>query len=155
MELDYTKARRHLARRDPILRDLMREHGPCGLASRQHADPFKAIIRAIVGQQLSTKAAATIFSRFEALYPAFPMPAQVTATSDVQLRSVGLSGQKIGYLRDLCTRIETGALRLGLLDTMDDESVIVALTEVKGIGRWTAEMFLIFRLLRPDVLPVG
>ena len=155
MQLDYTKARRHLARRDPILRDLMREHGPCGLAARHHADPFKALIRAIVGQQLSTKAAATIFSRFEALYPAFPTPAQVMATADAQLRGAGLSTQKLGYLRDLCSRIETGVLSLDLLDTMDDESVIVALTQVKGIGRWTAEMFLIFRLMRPDVLPVG
>jgi DNA-3-methyladenine glycosylase II len=155
MPLDYTKARRHLARRDPILRDLMRAHGPCGLAARRHADPFKALIRAIVGQQLSTKAAATIFSRFEALYPAFPTPAQVMGTSDALLRGVGLSGQKLGYLRDLGSRIETGPLSLDLLNEMDDESVVVALTQVKGIGRWTAEMFLMFRLLRPDVLPVG
>ena len=155
MELDYTKARRHLARRDPILRDLMRAHGPCGLAARQHADPFKALIRAIVGQQLSTKAAATIFSRFEALYPAFPAPAHVIATPDAALRGVGLSSQKLGYLRDLCERIESGALPLDALDRMDDEAVIETLTQVKGVGRWTAEMFLIFRLMRPDVLPVG
>jgi len=155
MQLDYTKARRHLARRDPILRDLMREHGPCGLASRHHADPFKALIRAIVGQQLSTKAAATIFSRFEGLYPSFPTPAQVMATSDARLRGVGLSSQKLGYLRDLCTRIESGALPLAALDGLEDESVVETLTQVKGIGRWTAEMFLIFRLMRPDVLPVG
>jgi DNA-3-methyladenine glycosylase II len=155
MQVDYTKARRHLARRDPILRDLMRAHGPCGLAARHHADPFKALIRAIVGQQLSTKAAATIFSRFEALYPSFPTPAQVTATSDEPLRGVGLSSQKLGYLRDLCARIETGVLPLDALDRMDDEGVIGTLTQVKGVGRWTAEMFLIFRLMRPDVLPVG
>src|SRR3954471_19570659 len=102
MELDYTKARRHLARRDPILRDLMRAHGPCGLAARQHNDPFKALIRAIVGQQLSTKAAATIFSRFEGLFDAFPTPSQVLGVSDERLRAVGLSSQKLGYLRDLC-----------------------------------------------------
>src|SRR3954471_7304553 len=155
MELDYTKARRHLARRDPILRDLMRAHGPCGLSARQHTDPFKALIRAIVGQQLSTKAAATIFARFEALYPSFPTPAQVIATPDDRLRGVGLSSQKLGYLRDLCERIQTGALRLDELDRMNDEGVIATLTQVKGVGRWTAEMFLIFRLLRPDVLPVG
>jgi DNA-3-methyladenine glycosylase II len=155
MQVDYTKARRHLARRDPILRDLMRAHGPCGLAARHHADPFKALIRAIVGQQLSTKAAATIFSRFEALYPSFPAPAHVIATSDAQLRAVGLSSQKLGYLRDLCERIETGLLPLAALDELDDESVVETLTQVKGIGRWTAEMFLIFRLMRPDILPVG
>jgi len=155
MEIDYSKARRLLARRDPILRDLMRVHGPCGLADRQHTDPFKALIRAIVGQQLSTRAAATIFARFEALFDAFPTPAQVTAMPDDRLRGVGLSGQKAGYLRDLCRRIEEGALPIAALDRMDDEAVIETLTQVKGVGRWTAEMFLIFRLQRPDVLPVG
>lgn len=153
--IDYTRARRLLARRDPILRDLMRAHGPCGLAARQHADPFKALIRAIVGQQLSAKAAATIFSRFEALFDVFPTPAQVLAVSDDRLRGVGLSAQKLGYLRDLCRRIVEGELPLDVLDRMDDEAVIENLTQVKGIGRWTAEMFLIFRLQRPDVLPVG
>jgi DNA-3-methyladenine glycosylase II len=153
--IDYTRARRLLARRDPILRDLMRAHGPCRLAARQHADPFKALIRAIVGQQLSAKAAATIFSRFEALFDAFPTPPQVLAVPDDRLRGVGLSSQKLGYLRDLCRRIVEGELPLDVLDRMDDEAVIEKLTQVKGIGRWTAEMFLIFRLQRPDVLPVG
>jgi 3-methyladenine DNA glycosylase/8-oxoguanine DNA glycosylase len=155
MSVDYTKARRHLARRDPVLRDLMRAHGPCGLSARQHTDPFKALIRAIVGQQLSTKAAATIFARFEALYDSFPTPAHVIATPDERLRGVGLSGQKLGYLRDLCERMVSGELPLQALDDLDDESVVERLTQVKGIGRWTAEMFLIFRLARPDVLPVG
>ena len=153
--IDYTRARRLLARRDPILRELMRAHGPCGLSARQHADPFKALIRAIVGQQLSAKAAATIFSRFEALFDTFPTPAQVLAVSDDRLRGVGLSTQKLGYLRDLCGRIVEGELPLDVFDRMDDEAVIETLTQVKGIGRWTAEMFLIFRLQRPDVLPVG
>lgn len=153
--IDYTRARRLLARRDPILRDLMRTHGPCGLAARQHSDPFKALARAIVGQQLSAKAAATIFSRFEALFDAFPTPAQVLAVPDDRLRSVGLSSQKLGYLRDLCRRIVEGGLPLDVLDRMDDEAVIENLMQVKGVGRWTAEMFLIFRLQRPDVLPVG
>jgi len=155
MTIDYSKARRLLARRDPILRDLMREHGPCGLAERQHTDPFKALIRAIVGQQLSTKAAATIFARFESLYDTFPTPPMVSATSDEKLRGVGLSTQKAGYLRDLCRCIECGTLPIDALDRLDDEAVIESLTKVKGVGRWTAEMFLIFRLQRPDVLPVG
>ncbi|HEY3092574.1 MAG TPA: DNA-3-methyladenine glycosylase [Vicinamibacterales bacterium] len=155
MPLDYSKARRLLARRDPVLRDLMRVHGPCGLAARQHTNPFKALARAIVGQQLSAKAAATIFSRFEALYDAFPTPAQVLATPDERLRAVGLSSQKLGYVRDLCRRIEEGQLPLEVLERMEDEAIIEALTQVKGVGRWTAEMFLIFRLQRPDVLPVG
>ncbi len=155
MSLDYTKAQRLLARRDPVLRHLMRAHGPCGLAARQHANPFKALIRAIVGQQLSAKAAATIFSRFEGLFEAFPTASQVLAVPDERLRGVGLSSQKLGYLRDLCRRIEEGQLPLDVLDRMDDEAVIETLTQVKGVGRWTAEMFLIFRLQRPDVLPVG
>jgi DNA-3-methyladenine glycosylase II len=155
INIDYSKARRLLARRDPVLRDLMRAHGPCGLAARQHADPFKALARAIVGQQLSAKAAATIFSRFEALFETFPTPAQVLAVPDDRLRGVGLSSQKLGYLRDLCGRILEGELPLDVFDRMDDEGVIETLTQVKGIGRWTAEMFLIFRLQRPDVLPLG
>jgi DNA-3-methyladenine glycosylase II len=153
--IDYMKAQRLLARRDPVLRELMRAHGPCGLPARQQADPFKALIRAIVGQQLSAKAAATIFARFEALFDAFPDASQVLAVSDDRLRAVGLSSQKLGYLRDLCGRIVRGELPLDVLDRMDDEAVVETLTEVKGIGRWTAEMFLIFRLQRPDVLPLG
>jgi DNA-3-methyladenine glycosylase II len=155
MEMDYTRARRHLARRDPVLRDLMRAHGACGLAARQHTNAFKALARAIVGQQLSAKAAATIFSRFEALYDSFPTPSHVLATPEDRLRGVGLSSQKLGYLRDLCKHIEGRQLPLDALDRMDDEAVIEALTQVRGVGRWTAEMFLIFRLQRPDVLPVG
>jgi len=155
MSIDYSKARRILARRDPILRDLMRRHGPCGLADSQHTDPFQALVHAIISQQLSTKAAATIAGRVDALLDGLPIPARVAAVSDAQLRSAGLSGQKVSYLRDLCARIADGSLPLDALDRMPDEEVIAALTRVKGIGRWTAEMFLMFRLHRPDVLPVG
>ena len=154
--IDYAKARRLLARRDPILRDLMRVHGACGLAKAQHTDPFEALVRAIISQQLSTRAAATIAGRFEALFgESGPTPATVRAISDERLRGVGLSGQKLAYIRDLCHRIEDGSLPLDALDRMSDDEVIEALTKVKGIGRWTAEMFLMFRLHRPDVLPVG
>ena len=154
MSIDYAKARRLLARRDPVLRDLMRRYGPCGLADSQHTDPFRALVRAIISQQLSTQAAATIARRFEALFDGKPTPARVNAAPDDQLRGVGLSGQKLRYIRDLCARIEGGLLPLAALGRMDDEEVIRVLTEVKGIGRWTAEMFLMFRLHRPDVLPV-
>ena len=154
--IDYIKARRVLARRDPVIGELIRRHGSCGLARAQHADPFRALIRAIISQQLSTKAARTIFARFEALFESgFPAPAQVRALSDEWLRRCGLSSQKLRYLRDLCDRVEDGSLPLAALDHMSDEEVIQALTQVKGIGRWTAEMFLMFRLHRPDVLPVG
>lgn len=154
MSIDYAKARRLLARRDPVLRDLMRRYGPCGLAASQHTDPFRALVRAIISQQLSTQAAATIARRFEALFDGTPTPARVNATPDDQLRGVGLSGQKLRYMRDLCSRIDGGLLPLAALDRMTDDEVITVLTEVTGIGRWTAEMFLMFRLQRPDVLPV-
>ena len=154
--IDYAKARRLLARRDPILRDLMRRHGACGLAKAQHTDPFEALVRAIISQQLSTRAAATIAGRFEALFDdGHPTPSTVAAVSDERLRGCGLSSQKLTYIRDLCVRIEDGSLPLDALDRMSDDEVIEALTRVKGIGRWTAEMFLMFRLHRPDVLPVG
>ena len=152
---DYARARRILARRDPVIRDLIRKHGPCGLADAQHTDPFTALVHAIVSQQLSTKAAATIAGRFDALLGGTPTAEGVAAVTDQQLRAVGLSAQKIGYMRDLCARIQSGSLPLGSLDAMADAEVIEALTQVKGIGRWTAEMFLMFRLHRPDVLPVG
>jgi DNA-3-methyladenine glycosylase II len=152
---DYQKARVHLARRDPVMRDLMRVHGPCGLAGAQHTDPFRALVSAIISQQLSTKAAATIKARLDALVGAPLTPRRIAAISDDALRSVGLSRQKISYLRDLCARVANHELALDRLDVMTDDEVVAALTGVKGIGRWTAEMFLMFRLHRPDVLPVG
>jgi DNA-3-methyladenine glycosylase II len=152
---DYARARRVLARRDPVIRDLMRRHGTCGLANAQRTDPFHALVHAIIAQQLSTKAAATIEGRFSALFNGRPTPAAVGAVSDEQLRAVGLSPQKLRYMRDLCMRTLEGSLALDDLGALSDEEVIVALTSVKGIGRWTAEMFLMFRLHRPDVLPLG
>ena len=154
MTTDYARARRHLARRDPILRDLMRVHGKCGLADAQHGDPFGALMKAIVSQQLSTKAADTIFRRLIALFDGAPTPLALAGLTDLQLREVGLSGQKLRYMRDLGGRVQDGSLPLHELDAMTDDEVIASLTQVKGIGRWTAEMFLMFRLHRPDVLPV-
>jgi DNA-3-methyladenine glycosylase II len=153
----YARARRLLMRRDPILAATIKSIGPCGMASRQRADHLSALVGAIVSQQLSTKAAATIFGRFAALFPgsAIPDAAAIAVLDDTALRGVGLSGQKVGYLRDLCARIADGRLVLSELDELDDEVVIERLTAVKGFGRWTAEMFLMFRLHRPDVLPVG
>jgi DNA-3-methyladenine glycosylase II len=151
---DYSRARRLLLRRDPILADVIRRHGPCGLAAAQRADHFTALVRAITGQQLSTKAAATIFARLVALMPAGLTPAALAAISDEQMRAVGMSRQKSSYFRDLCDKVMSGALPLDSLDAMSDEEVISALTQVKGIGRWSAEMFLMFRLHRPDVLPL-
>jgi DNA-3-methyladenine glycosylase II len=154
--VDYEKARRLLMRRDPVMRDLMRRYGACGLADSQHTDPYKALVHSIMSQQLSSKAAATIARRFTALFGGkFPTPAHVLDMPAEQLRSVGLSGMKVSFIRDLARRVHEGSLHLDALDAMTDEDVITELTTVKGIGRWTAEMFLMFRLHRPDVLPLG
>src|SRR3954463_3660895 len=106
----YEKARKLLMRRDTVLAAAIKKIGPCGLASRQRKDHLTALIGAIVSQQLSTKAAATIFGRFAALFPGSEIPnaAAIDAISNEQLRAVGLSGQKVGYLRDLCGRIGDG-----------------------------------------------
>ena len=154
---EYTRARRLLMRRDPVLGKAIKEIGPCLLADRQRKDHLSALVGAIVSQQLSTKAAATIFGRLLALFPdhVIPGPEAIAAIDDQALRSVGLSGQKVSYLRDLSARLSDGRLVLEDLDTLDDEAVIERLVAVKGFGRWTAEMFLMFRLHRPDVLPVG
>jgi DNA-3-methyladenine glycosylase II len=152
---DYARARRTLVRRDPVIAALIRTHGPCGLARAQHTDPFHALVQAIISQQLSTAAARTIGQRLRGLYDGRMTAAAIAATPDLALRAVGLSPQKVGYMRDLCAKVDSGALALASLDTLSDDAVIEALTQVKGIGRWTAEMFLMFRLHRPDVLPVG
>jgi DNA-3-methyladenine glycosylase II len=153
----YARAARLLARRDPRLGAVIKRVGACALAERQRKDHLTALVGSIVSQQLSTKAAATIFGRFVALFEnEGGLTAEaIAAQSDEALRSVGLSGQKVGYLRDLSARISDGRLNLEELDSLPDEHVIERLTAVKGFGRWTAEMFLMFRLHRPDVLPAG
>ena len=153
----YARARRVLMRRDSVLGAAIKRIGPCALAERQQADHLSALVGAIVSQQLSTKAAATIFGRLLALFERgrIPNAAAIGSLSDEALRGVGLSGQKVGYLRDLCARIADGRMNLDDLAALPDEQVIDRLTSVKGFGRWTAEMFLMFRLHRPDVLPAG
>ena len=151
---DHRKSIRHLERADPVLATIIEAVGPYRLQLRTEGTHFQALTRSIVFQQLSGKAAGTILSRFNDLYPdRSPTPETVLATSDEQLRSVGLSRQKIGYMRDLASKVASGELPLDRIDEMDDEDLIVHLVQVKGIGRWTAQMFLMFRLGRPDVLP--
>ncbi|HEY7444445.1 MAG TPA: DNA-3-methyladenine glycosylase [Vicinamibacterales bacterium] len=154
---DYARARRLLMRRDPRLRAVIAQHGRCGLADGQRDHGLQAMIESIVWQQLSGKAAATIYGRFLALFPTgrYPTPQEILAVPLPTLRQVGLSTQKSAYIRDVCERVSVGTLDLDRLESMGDEEVIASLTQVKGIGRWTAEMFLMFRLHRPDVLPVG
>lgn len=150
------QAEAHLAAADPVMARLVAQVGRCRLPRSRCTDPFTAMVEAIIWQQLSTKAAATIYARFLALFAgAMPVPAAVMALPDEALRAAGLSRAKILYLRDLSQRILDGSLPLETLEQLPDEEVIAALTQVKGIGRWSAEMFLMFRLQRPDVLPVG
>jgi O-6-methylguanine DNA methyltransferase len=151
-------ARRHLVRVDPALAPFVKAV-PCTLPVRSNGNLFRTIVRAIAGQQLSTKAAATIFARVEAVLSvssrwSSDAPARIVATSDEALRGAGLSGAKTASLRDLAARVADGRLDLDRIVRLPDERVIEALREVRGIGRWTAEMLLIFDLGRPDVLPV-
>jgi len=139
-----------LAAADPRMAALTHAVGDIDISLR--ADRFEALGRAIVGQQLSTKAAATIWARVTALAPF--TPAELMALPDADLRGAGLSGAKLGYLRDLAARVASGDVDLAALDALSDDEVIAEVTRVKGIGRWTAEMFLVFSLARPDVLAV-
>ena len=156
MTLDeYARARRVLIRRDPILAPVIRKYHDRSLLDTPPIDPFSALVRTIVSQQLSTKAAATIHRRLiELMSGGVATPHAINALTDMQLREVGLSRQKTAYLRDLATKAESGELPLDRLATLTDEEVIEAITKVKGLGRWSAEMFLMFRLRRPDILPV-
>src|SRR5687768_11345844 len=148
------RARAHLRRVDPVIAKVMEEVGPYRPGERTGGTHFLALVRAMVFQQLSGKAATTIFNRLLDLYPhRAPTPADIIATSDEQLRSVGLSRQKIGYLRDLSARVARGDLPLDHVETLADADLITHLVQVKGIGKWTAQMFLMFKLGRTDVLP--
>ena len=153
----YRRAEQHLAACDPVLRTLIATYGGCALARSQREDPFTALVEAIVWQQLSSKAAATIYRRVLALLPEGgpPTPGGILALQETDLRAAGLSRAKTAYIRDLAARVRDGDVHLDALGTLEDDPVIAELTKVKGIGRWTAEMFLMFRLHRPDVLPVG
>jgi 3-methyladenine DNA glycosylase/8-oxoguanine DNA glycosylase len=147
------KALAHLRRQDPKLAAIMARVGRCTLQPRP--DPFVVLARSIVSQLISTKAAATIYGRIEeALHPRPVNPANVLELTTEQLRSAGLSRAKAAALHDLAAKASDGTVMLDKLDALEDAAIIAQLIQVKGIGRWTAEMFLIFGLGRPDVLPV-
>jgi DNA-3-methyladenine glycosylase II len=156
---DWTDSDRELMASDKVMRKLMKELGPIEperdrRGSRE--DAYEALARAICGQQLSTKAAATIWGRIEALFGGrTPSPEDVIARDPQDLRDAGLSWSKVSYFRDLAERVLDGEIDLQRLPELPDEEVIEELTAIKGIGRWTAEMFLIFHLGRPDVLSTG
>ncbi|MDQ3949378.1 MAG: DNA-3-methyladenine glycosylase [Gemmatimonadota bacterium] len=144
----------HLKRADGVLARVIERVGPCRFRPRSKGTHFDALLRSIVYQQLSGKAAGTILDRVLALYGGrYPRPAQLLETPDDALRRAGLSRQKLGYLRDLAAKVDGGEVPLARVGRLPDEEVISYLTRVKGIGRWTAQMFLMFRLGRPDVLP--
>jgi DNA-3-methyladenine glycosylase II len=134
---------------------LITQVGPCRYQIRSDGAHFEHLMRAIVYQQLAGKAAATIYARVQALYGGrAPTPAELAGTPPARLRRAGLSRQKLGYLKDLARSAATGRLPLDALDALPDEDVIEALTAIRGVGVWTAQMFLMFRLGRLDVLPL-
>jgi len=147
------KAINHLKKSDPVLRGIIERIGPCRM---EYGPPeFSSLAEAIVYQQLNGKAAVTIFKRFTELAGEPLTPERILKLSDEQLRSVGLSKQKSAYLKDLAAKTRDGLLDFAKLLELPDHEVVKHLTQVKGIGVWTAQMFLMFTLKRPDVLPTG
>jgi DNA-3-methyladenine glycosylase II len=150
----HRKAVNHLRKADPVLAKIIADVGPCRYEVKNFGTHFDALCRSIIFQQLSGKAASTIHGRFLDLFPdRMPTPDALLKIPEDKLRAVGLSRQKTAYLRDLSEKVHTRALPLDHLDTLGDSDVIEYLVQVKGIGVWTAQMFLMFRLGRPDVLP--
>jgi DNA-3-methyladenine glycosylase II len=147
------KAVIHLKKSDPIMRQIISRIGPCRM---QFGSPeFHSVAEAIVYQQLNGKAALTIFNRFAALAGEPLTPQGILKLSDEQMRGAGLSKQKSSYLKDLAAKTSSGLLDFSRLQELSDEEVIEHLTQVKGIGVWTAQMFLMFSLRRENVLPTG
>jgi len=143
----------HISRVDPKLRQLVKKHGPIDFTTG--GDPFESLVEAIISQQLNGRAARMIFGKLKALLHTDIIDApSLHKVSASRMRKVGVSPQKIRYLRDLSSRVVSGKLNLENLKNMPDDEVIQILDEVKGIGSWTAHMFLLFTLGRPDILPV-
>jgi DNA-3-methyladenine glycosylase II len=147
----WNEACKALAKQDPVLKQLIEEYSDARLRSRGSA--FETLLRAIVGQQISVKAAQAVWSRFEDKVGVVTVEA-VLAQGPAALRSCGLSRQKVDYIRDLARHFESGVINPRQFRSLDDEELIKRLCDVRGIGRWTAEMFLIFHLRRPDIYPL-
>jgi DNA-3-methyladenine glycosylase II len=159
---DHSEAVEHLRRADPVMAEIIERVGPCMLGSRTDRggpahDHYGALLRAIVGQQLSVSAARSIYGRLTERYAGrTPTPAQILAEEPEELRAAaGLSRAKVVFLRDLADRLESGSLRLDDIEEAPDDEVTSRLLEVKGVGQWTVDMYLLFHLGRSDVLPVG
>jgi DNA-3-methyladenine glycosylase II len=159
LTLAGTKAVAALREADPVMARLIEEHAAVVRRDLKHdrpGDAYGALLRSIVGQQLSTKAASTIYGRMMDIFGGHaPTPRELLAADPEEIRAAGLSRPKIAYLRDLAQHVEDGTLELDRLDELADEEVSAQLTAIKGLGQWTADMFLMFHLRRPDVLPVG
>ena len=156
MALDIRRARRHFAGADPEMLALVQRVGPCRLDARVAPDPFQALLRAIVAQQVSAKAARTVYARLCDLSPDGAITATTLLGLDGEvLQATGLGPAKTRYVRDLAEHVGDGRLDLAALPAQEDDAVIRALTAVRGIGTWTAEVFLIFQLQRPDVFPAA
>jgi len=147
----WDKACADLVKRDRILKKLIPKFGPVHLLSR--GDPFVTLARSVVGQQISVASAQAVWERIESACPKL-VPQQIIKLGAAKLIACGLSKRKTEYILDLAQHFVSGALHVGKWTSMDDEAVIAELTQIRGIGRWTAEMFLIFNLSRPDVLPL-
>lgn len=147
----WEDACKHLARKDRVMKRLIPQFGDACLRSR--GDAFTTLARSIVGQQISVKAAQTVWDRF-AVLPKAMTPSDVLRLKVDDMRAAGLSARKIEYLVDLALHFDSGAINVSEWEQMDDEAIIAELVDIRGIGRWTAEMFLIFHLMRPNVLPL-
>ena len=150
-------AHRHLSKRDPVLRQLIREHGKCDLVPEKRRSPFQSLVQAVAHQQLNGTEANTILTRFKKLFPGrkFPRPEDLAKVTDKQIRACGFSFAKIKSIRDITTKALDGIIPSSRqIVKLPDEEIIARLTEVRGVGRWTVEMLLIFQLGRHDVLPV-
>lgn len=151
-------AHKHLSKSDPVMRRLIREHGKCDLKPKNHRPPFQSLVMAVAHQQLNGTAANTILTRFKKLFPGkkFPQPKDLAKVTDAQIRACGFSFAKIKSIRDIAAKALDGTIPSSRrIANLSDEEIVARLTEVRGIGRWTVEMLLIFQLGRKDVLPIG
>ena len=147
---------KHLAKRDPVMRRLIREHGKCDLTPETRRPPFQSLVMAVAHQQLNGTAANTILTRFKKMFPGrkFPRPEDLAKVTDRQIRACGFSFAKIASIRDIAAKTLDGVVPASRqIVKLSDDEIVERLTEVRGVGRWTVEMLLIFQLGRPDVLP--
>jgi DNA-3-methyladenine glycosylase II len=149
-------AHKHLSKRDPVMRRLIREHGKCALVPKDRRPPFQSLVQAVAHQQLNGTAANTILTRFKKLFPGrkFPRPEDLAEVTDAQIRACGFSYAKIKSIRDIAEKTLSGVVPSSRqIVKLSDDEIVAWLMEVRGVGRWTVEMLLIFQLGRSDVLP--